>query len=176
MRKTLFFQKKIKLFNVQFMVLHVNAQMKDNLIMFSEFSARSNAMLKPSGVYSNIRRQKPIKPSKYFSNLLSFSLLDTLRSRCTFLAMVNNLKLTNINSGRNIVVKIIKNTVEEITKPFSEIIPMTAAVTSSIKEELAIYVWLLMCDEKLDNTLPDIVQCSSREVQHGKSNKSFHIS
>ena len=52
--------------------------------------------------------------------------------------MVNNLKLTNINSGRNIVVKIIKNTVEEITKPFSEIIPMTASMTSSIKEELAI--------------------------------------
>ena len=90
--------------------------------------------------------------------------------------MVNNLKLTNINSGRNIVVKIIKNTVEEITKPFSEIIPMTASMTSSIKEELAIYVWLLMCDEKLDNTLPDIVQCSSRQVQHGKSNKSFQIS
>ena len=25
-----------------------------------------------------------------------------------------------------------------------------------------------MCDEKLDNTLPDIVQCSSREVREKK--------
>ena len=45
---------------------------------------------------------------------------DTVRSRCTFLAMVNNLKLTNINSGRNIVVKIIKNTVEKLLSRFQK--------------------------------------------------------
>ena len=29
-------------------------------------------------------------------------------------------------------------------------------------------VWLLMCDEKLDKTLPDTVRCSSREVREEK--------
>ena len=48
MGKTLFFQKKIKLFNVQFMLLHVNAQRKDKFIAFDvEFSARLDAMTNP---------------------------------------------------------------------------------------------------------------------------------
>ena len=89
-------------------------------------------------MYNNIRKAKTHKPIEmFFKFIVVLFPGDTIRSRCTFLAMVNNLKLTNINSGRNIVVKIIKNTVEEITKPFSEIIPMTAAMTSSITRRVS---------------------------------------
>ena len=74
-------------------------------------------------MYSNIRKTKTHKTIEiFFKFFVVFSPGDTVRLRCTFLAMVNNLKFTNINSGRNKVVKIIKNTVEDITKPFSEII------------------------------------------------------
>ena len=34
-----------------------------------------------------------------------------------------------------------------------------------LQGELTVYVWLLMCDEKSDNTLLDIFQNSSREVR-----------
>ena len=47
---------------------------------------------------------------------------DTARSSCTLLAMMNNLKLININGRRNKAVKINKNTAQEFTKAFLEII------------------------------------------------------
>ena len=66
MRKTLFFQKKIKLFNVQFMVTHVYDQIYDNLIVFADFSARLNAMLKFVGMYNNIKQATTHKAIEIF--------------------------------------------------------------------------------------------------------------
>ena len=57
---------------------------------------------------------------------------DTARSQCTFLAIINSLKLTNINGGRYKAKKIIKNTGPEITKSFLEIVHMTIAGKSNI--------------------------------------------
>ena len=43
-RKTLFFQKKIKLFNVLFMLAHVNATTKANSLVLVDLRERLNAM------------------------------------------------------------------------------------------------------------------------------------
>ena len=85
---------------------------------------------------------------------------DTARSGALFLARVNNLKLTDIHGGRNKARKKIINTSLGITRNYIQDISM-----SYFLGELAVYVWLLTCDEKFDNTLPDIVQCSSQEVR-----------
>ena len=51
--------------------------------------------------------------------------------------MVNNLKWTKINGGRNERIKIIKNTVEKTTMPFMEIIFMTAFVKINIARRVS---------------------------------------
>ena len=51
--------------------------------------------------------------------------------------MVNNLKWTKINGGRNERIKIIKNTVEKTTMPFMEIISMTAVVKINIARRVS---------------------------------------
>ena len=108
MRKTLFFQKKIKLFNVEFMVTHVNAQTEDNLTLFEDFSIRKNATLTLCGMDNNIKQATAHKPVEMFLKFATV-LLSGARSRCNFLAMANNLKLTKINGGTNMTTKIIKN-------------------------------------------------------------------
>ena len=74
-------------------------------------------------MYNNIRQETAHKVIEMF---FKFAVVlfsgDTARSRCTFLAMVNNLKFTNINGGRNKAMKIIKNTALEIWKRFMEIV------------------------------------------------------
>ena len=58
---------------------------------------------------------------------------DTVRPRCTFLTMVNNLKFTNINGGRNKAKKIIKETKVLIAAiPLLEILSMTVIRMSNI--------------------------------------------
>ena len=133
MRKTLFFQKKIKLFNVQFRVIHVYDQIYDKFIVFADLSARLNAMLKLVGMYNNIREAKTHKAIEMFCKftVVLFS-GDAARSRCTFLTMMNNFKLTNINGGRNKARKMSKSIATEITKPFLEIICMTVIGISNI--------------------------------------------
>ena len=51
--------------------------------------------------------------------------------------MVNNLKWTKINGGRNERIKIIKNTVEKTTMPLMEIIFMTAVVKINIARRVS---------------------------------------
>ena len=133
MRKTLFFQKKIKLFNVQFMVIHVYDQIYDNLIVFADFSARLNTMLKLVGMYNNIKQATTHKAIEMFCKftVVLFS-GDTARSRCTFLTMINSLKLTKINGGRNKARKMSKSIAPEIARPFLEIMRMTVIGISNI--------------------------------------------
>ena len=84
--------------------------MKDNLTVFVDFSARLNAMRKQHGMDSNIRQPTAHKAVEiFFKFIVVLFLGDTARSRCTFLAVVNNVKLTNINAGRNTAKIIIKN-------------------------------------------------------------------
>ena len=90
------------------MVAHVFDQMKDNLIVFLGMRARSNAMLRLLGMYSNIRQATSHKAVETFLKFFVFLFPDdTARWRCTFLAMMNNLKLTNIKGGRNKTIAII---------------------------------------------------------------------
>ena len=74
-------------------------------------------------MYNNIRQATAHKAIEMFFKftVVLFSGDTTARSRCTFLAMVNNLKLTNINGGRNKAIEIIKNSALEIRKRFIEI-------------------------------------------------------
>ena len=52
---------------------------------------------------------------------------------------------------------------------------MTVVGTSIILQgKLAVYVWLLMCDGKLNNTFPDIVRCSSRKLREVKMRELIH--
>ena len=46
----------MQLFNVQFMLLHVSAQMKDIFIVFVDFPVRLNVMKKLSGMENNIKQ------------------------------------------------------------------------------------------------------------------------
>ena len=89
-------------------------------------------------MYNSIRQATAHKPIKVF---LKFILVlfrgDAVRSRCTFLAMIRNFKLTNMNGRRIELIKIIKDTVEKIGKPFSEIIHMTAVVTTNIARKVS---------------------------------------
>ena len=137
MRKTLFFQKKIKLFNVQFMVLHESAQIEENVIVLKDFPARLNAMFKLVGRYNNMRQPTTHNAGEMFFkfSLLPFS-SDTARSRCTFLAMMNNLRLININGGRNKTMRMIKFNELEITKLPLEIVNMTIVKVSNIARKL----------------------------------------
>ena len=103
------------------MVAHVNPQMENSLIVFVDFSARLNAMYKLFGIINNMKQATAHKPVEIFFKLI-FVLFpgDAALSRCTFLAMINNLKLTKINGKKNKAMKVIKYTV--ITKPFLEIV------------------------------------------------------
>ena len=62
---------------------------------------------------------------------------DTACSRLTFRAMVNNLKLTNINGGRSKARRIIKNTLPRITKPLAEIRYVTTVEMSNIARRVS---------------------------------------
>ena len=75
-RKTLLFQKKIKVFNVQFMVLHVAVQMKDNLIVFVDMRARLNAVSMLVGMHSNIRQATSHKAVEMFLKFFVFPFPD----------------------------------------------------------------------------------------------------
>ena len=138
MRKTLFFQKKIKLFNVQFMVLHESAQIEENVIVLKDFPARLNAMFKLVGRYNNMRQPTTHNAAEMFFKFFLFLFsCDTGRSRCTFLAMMNNFKLTNINGGRNKAMRIIKFSELEITKLPLEIVNMTIVEVNNIARKVS---------------------------------------
>ena len=62
---------------------------------------------------------------------------DTDRLLRSFLAMTANLKLTNINGGKNKAMRITKFTEIEITKPFLEIIYKTAIGMSNIARRVS---------------------------------------
>ena len=97
----------------------MKVQMKDNRRVFSDFSARPNAIVTLIGIDSNIRQATAHKPIElFFKFIVVLFPGNTARSRCTFLAMVNNLKMTNPNGGRNNAMKIIANVPGEKTKPF----------------------------------------------------------
>ena len=133
MRKTLFFQKKINLFNVEFMVIHVYDQIYDNLIVFVDLSAKLNTMLKLVGMQNNIRQATTHKAIQMFCKftVVLFS-GDAARPRCTFLTTINHLKLTKINGGRNKARKISKSIAPEIAKLFLEIMRRTVIGKSNI--------------------------------------------
>ena len=57
---------------------------------------------------------------------------DIARLRFSFIAITNNLKLTNRNGGKNNATKIATNTAEEITILLLEIIDMTVVVMSNV--------------------------------------------
>ena len=138
MRKTLFFQKKIKLFSVEFMVIYIYDQIYDNLIVFADLAARLNAMLKLAGRYNNIRQPTTHNAVEMFFKFFLFLFsCDTARSRRTFLAMMNNLKLTNINGGRNKAMRMIKFSELEITKLPLEIVNMTIVEMSIIATKVS---------------------------------------
>ena len=62
---------------------------------------------------------------------------DAALSRCTFRTMINNLKLTNINGGRNKPRKIVIVTGKEIIKPFIDIKHLTAIVVTNIARRVS---------------------------------------
>ena len=80
----------------------------------------------------------------------------------TTLVILNNLKFKYANGGNTAMIQITETTFLGIIKSFVEIAYKVVWEMSNIAS------WLLMCDEILDNTLPDIVQCSSREVRRMK--------
>ena len=101
--------------------------------MFVNFPESSNAMSKLIGMdNNNVQATAHKAVEMFFKFIVVLFPGDTVRSRCTFLAMVNNLKLKNINGGRNKAMKIIKNTGLEITKLYAKIICMTVVVSSNI--------------------------------------------
>ena len=137
MRKILFFQKRIKLFNVKFMATHVNDHVQDKFA-FVNFPASSNAMSKLIGMDNN-----NVQPTAHKAVEMFFKFIvvlfpgDTARSRCTFLAMTNNLKLTNINGGRNTAMRTIKNTGLENSKLYPKLICMTVVVICNIARRVS---------------------------------------
>ena len=105
-----------------------------------DFSAKFEAMWKQNGTYSNIRQATAYKPVEMFFKFnvgLSPGTGDTACSRLTFRAMVNNLRLTNINGGRNKARRIIKNTLPRITKPLAEIRYVTTVEMSNIARRVS---------------------------------------
>ena len=86
---------------------------------------------------NNIRQATTHKPVEMFFKFI-FALFsgNTARSRCTFLAIANNLKLTNINGGRYKTRRINKKTAREITRLFLEIVNMTVVVMSNIPKKV----------------------------------------
>ena len=62
---------------------------------------------------------------------------DTARSSCSLLAMMNNLKLTNINGRRNKAMKTNKNTAQEVTKAFLDIIFIIITGMSNIARRVS---------------------------------------
>ena len=171
-RKTLFLQKKIKLLNVQFMVKIVIAQMRDNLALepclFSVLILKTMYTL--NGM-DNTRRQAAT--NKQVEILFKFSVVpfsdDVAFLQRTSLEILNSLKLRYSN-GRNIAMtKVIIWNVLFMIVPFVEMLYKVLLIRSSIARRVSILrLVILMCDERLDNTLPDIVQCSSREVREKK--------
>ena len=113
--------------------------MKDNRGLYVVFSARLNAIKKPLGTDNNIGQATTHKAVEMFWKFL-FALVsgDTCRSRWAFLAMVNNLKLTNINGGRHNASIMIKNTGRGITKLFLEIMYITTVGMSNIEKTVRI--------------------------------------
>ena len=69
-RKTLFFQKKITLFNVQFMATQVAVQTKVNLKVFGDSSARLTATRKLVGMHNNIKQATTHKLPEIFLELI----------------------------------------------------------------------------------------------------------
>ena len=101
-------------------------------MVFVDFSARLKAMTKQLGMYKNIRQATTHKPVEMVLNFDSFLFPgDTACSLCTFLASLNNLKLTNINGGRNTAMNIVKDTGPETIKPYLGIMCMTVVVISN---------------------------------------------
>ena len=83
-------------------------------------------MSKQLGMYNKIRQATTHKPVEMFLNFFLVLFPDnTARPLSTFLTIINNLKLTNINSGRNMTRRIVRDTVPEITKSLLEITYMT---------------------------------------------------
>ena len=81
-------------------------------------------MTKQLGMYKNIRQATTHKPVEMVLNFHSFLFPgDTACSLCTFLASLNNLKLTNINGGRNTAMNIVKDTGPETIYLFIYLFP-----------------------------------------------------
>ena len=107
-RKTLFFQKKIKLLNVQFIVKNVAVQMTDNLAF--EASLFSEFMLKIIYIQFGINNTtRQATTNKQVEILFKFILVlfsgDVDILRRTSLEILNSLKLRN-TKGRNTAITI----------------------------------------------------------------------
>ena len=113
--------------------------MKENLTVFVDFLARLNAMSRQLGMHNKIRQPTAHKAVEMFFILIVVLLSgNTVRSRCTFLAMIINLKLTKINDGRNKAKKIIKDTAPEIKFiPVLEMTLMTAVEMINIPRRVS---------------------------------------
>ena len=70
--------------------------MKDKFIVFVGMRARMNAVFRLVGMYNNIRQATTHKAVEMFLKFFVFLFPDV-----TFPAMMNNLKLKNMNGGRN---------------------------------------------------------------------------
>ena len=95
-------------------------------------------MTKLNGMYNNIRQATIHKPVEMFLNFNAVSVPgETARSRFTFLAMVNNLTLTNMNGGKYKLMKISLNAMTEIITPLLELMCMTADGMSNIASRVS---------------------------------------
>ena len=94
-------------------------------------------MLKLFGIDTNIRQATAHKAVEMFFEFTVVLFPGAIaRSRCNFLAMANNFKLTKINGGTNMTVKIIKNIGKDMT-PYLEIIYTTADGISNITRKVS---------------------------------------
>ena len=122
MRKILFFQKKIKLLNVQFMVHSVSAQTPDNLKLVSYlFSETISKTIYTLVEIDNITRQATA--SKHVEILFRFMVLLFSGDffRLTSLEILNSLVLKHTNGRYTKMIKIIKTIVLDMIVPFVEI-------------------------------------------------------
>lgn len=95
-------------------------------------------MTKLLGMDNNIRKATSHKPVEMFLNFTAVLVPGvTARLRCTFLRMINNLILTNINGGRNKHMKSSSNVTTGIIKPFLEIIYMIVVGMSKIARRVS---------------------------------------
>ena len=101
-RKILFFRKKIKQFNVEFMASIVQVHVRDIINLTEDNSlTKLNTIEIADGIKSNSRQAAAIKQLEmFFSLTIVFTLGETMLLLRIRLIILNNLILTNKKGGR----------------------------------------------------------------------------